>query len=321
MKMLRLIGMMMAVAVIAVSCTKEIEIEIPETASQLVVEGTIENGVPPIILLTRSAKIFSKIEIGDISSFFVHDAEIVVSAGSDSVRLQEFCLQNLNLPPDQLDQVLRALGFTLADSSILPNICIYTVPDILNYFLNGTAAFTGKENTTYELYIRSGNEVARASTRIPTALGLDSLAVRPHPNAGAADSLAAVYAYFTVPNTYGNFVRYWTKRNSEQFYTPRSQSVYDDRLFSGLSIGLPLERGQSPSEKIDINTYSYFWKGDTASVKWANIDYQTFDFYYTLENDGQGPFSSPVRIKSNLSGALGVWAGYASRTYTIVVPR
>ena len=63
--------------------------------------------------------------------------------------------------------------------------------------------------------------------------------------------------------------------------------------------------------------------GDTVTVKWANIDSRTYDFYNTLENDGGGsPFSSPLRIKSNVTGdsAIGVWAGYGARYYTLVIP-
>jgi hypothetical protein len=57
-------------------------------------------------------------------------------------------------------------------------------------------------------------------------------------------------------------------------------------------------------------------------VKWANIDSRTYDFFYTLENDGGGsPFSSPVKAKTNINGGLGVWAGYSTKYYKIVIPK
>ena len=99
-------------------------------------------------------------------------------------------------------------------------------------------------------------------------------------------------------------------------------SVYDDKLFIGLSLGLPLERGQAPGSKFDINTDSYYYRGDTIKVKWTNIDSKTYDFYYTLENDGgNSPFSSPVKIKTNINGGLGIWAGYATKYYTQIIPK
>ncbi len=311
------------------SCSKNIDIDIPAEAEQVVVEGTIENNVPPIVILTKSSKFFDNININDIGAYFIHGAAVKVTAddGTQS-ELTELCLQNLNLPEDQAQQLLGALGFSQVDSTQIPNVCVYTVPDILNYFLSGTCSFMGQERTTYSLDITSPPLVGSDSvhvtstTYIPTAIGIDSLSLREHTNPAYRDSMMAVVANITVPDTFGNFVRYWTKRNDEPYYTPLGGSVYDDKLFVGLSIGLPIERGQAPGSKFDINTDSYFWKGDTVTVKWGNIDSRTYDFFYTLENDGgDSPFSAPVKIKSNINNGLGVWAGYAAKYYTIVVPK
>lgn len=310
------------------SCTKEIDIEIPAEAEQVVVEGSIELNSPPIVLLTKSAKFFDNINVNDIGSYFIHGASINVTAGDgQQTILTEFCLQNLNLPPDQQQLLLNALGFTSVDSSQIPNVCVYTVPDIINFFVNGTCSFMGKERTSYALDIVSpplyGTDSVHltSSTYIPTAIGLDSLSFAEHVNEAYRDSMMAVIANITVPDTFGNSVRYLTKRNSEPFYKPRTSSVYDDRMFVGLSIALPLERGTPADEKFDLNTAAYFWRGDTVTVKWSNIDYKTYDFFYTLENDGgDSPFSSPVKIKTNINNGLGIWAGYATRYYTTIVP-
>ncbi len=310
------------------SCTKNINVNLPDSVQQVVVDGTIENDVPPLVTLTKSQKFFGTVSLNDLGSYFVHGAIVKVkSSEGQEVVLQEFCLQNLHLPPEQAKQVLSGFGFTTVDSADIPNICVYTIPDILNYFNNAPVSFAGKERTTYTLDIVApplyGNDSfhVTSSTYIPTAIGIDSLAIRPHPDKGAADSLVAIYAYFTVPDTFGNFVRYKTKRNDEGFYSPLGGDVFNDRLFVGLSVGLPLERGQRAGSDFDINTDSYFWKGDTVVVKWSNIDSKTYDFYYTLENDGGGsPFSQYVRIKSNISNGLGVWAGYATKYYKVIVP-
>ncbi len=312
------------------SCSKIIDIDIPASANQVVVEGTIERDGPPIVILTKSARFFDNVNLNDIGSYFIHGAQVKVSGSDGSFTdLTELCLQNLNLPPDQAAIVLSAFGFTTIDSGQIPDVCVYTVPDVINYLTTGNCNFKGKEQVTYQLdiltppIVSSGDSVhATSSTFIPTAIGLDSLAIHEHPNPAYRDSMVAVYAYLSVPDTFGNFARYWTKRNEEPYYKPLSQSVYDDKLFVGLSIGLPLERGQKQSKDFDINTYSYFWKGDTVSVKWSNIDSKTYDFFYTLENDGgDSPFSSPVRIKTNINNGLGVWAGYSSKFYKIIIPK
>lgn len=310
-------------------CTKNIDIDIPAEAEQVVVEGTIEINTPPIVLLTKSSKFFDNINVNDIGSYFIHGAALKVTASDgQQTELVEFCLQSLNLPPDQQELLLNALGFTSVDSAQIPNVCVYTVPDVINYFVSGNCSFMGKERTSYALDIVSpplyGSDSVHltSSTYIPTAIGIDSLSFGDHVNPAYRDSMMAVEAHLTVPDTFGNFVRYLTKRNSEPFYKPRSSSVYDDRLFVGLSIALPLERGAPADEKFDLNTAAYFWRGDTVTVKWSNIDSKTYDFFYTLENDGgDSPFSSPVRIKTNINNGLGIWAGYATNYYTTIVPQ
>ncbi|MBL0310613.1 MAG: DUF4249 family protein [Bacteroidetes bacterium] len=316
-------------ALIVTSCTKIADIKLPAKSEQVVVEGSIENDAPPIIILTKSQRFFGTVNLNDLGSYFIHGAEVRVRSGEgDSVLLQEFCLNSLNLPADQARLLLRAFGFSQVDSASLPSVCVYTVPDIFNYLSGGMTAFHGKERTDYFLNITAppfnGGDSIRlsSSTHIPTAIGIDSLAIREHENPIYRDSLAAVYVYITVPDTFGNFVRYKNSRNSEPYYSPLTGSVYDDKLFVGLQIGLPLGRGEAPGSKFDLNTSNYFWKGDTVNLKWSNIDSRTYDFYFSLENSGgSSPFSSPVRINTNINNGLGVWAGYATKYYSIIVPK
>ncbi|MCS6934495.1 MAG: DUF4249 domain-containing protein [Chitinophagales bacterium] len=312
------------------SCTKDIEIEIPDSAKQIVVEGSIERDGPPVILLTKSQKFFDNIDINNLGAYFVRGAYIKIRASDGTtVNLTEYCLQNLPLSEQEKEVLLNALGIPYHDTLPLPDVCIYTVPDIISFFTTGTCSFMGKAKTRYDLEIiapplTAGGDSVRVTsyTTIPESTGLDSLGIKQHPNPSYRDSFVAVYAYFSVPDTFGNAIRYWTKRNSEPFYKPESGSVYDDKLFIGLTVGLPIDRGRPSNEEFDINTSPYFRKGDTVTVKWSNIDYNTYQFFYTLENDaGDSPFSSPVKIKSNIQNGLGIWAGYNSKYYTLVIPK
>jgi len=142
-----------------------------------------------------------------------------------------------------------------------------------------------------------------------------------HPNPDN-DSLLVVRCNLSVPDTFGNYVRYFTQRNNEPLYAPLTSSVWDDKLFVGTTLDLPLERGQSPLDDIDFATYSFFWKGDTVVLKWCNITKPHFDFWRTLESDGgDSPFSTPVIKKSNIVGdGVGVWGGYAATYDTIILP-
>jgi hypothetical protein len=317
---MKIVALCVVALAVTTACTKELDIEVPEGSEQIVVDGSIDINRPPIITLTKSVKFFDNIDLNDLGSYFVHGANITINRGTDTVHLQEFCLNSLPLSPEEQQIVLQALGFNSYDSSSIPDICVYTVPDIVNYFISGNCSFMGQELNTYDMRIDVNGKTLTSSTRIPKAIGIDSLSVGVHPNPAYQDSFAPVYAYFTVPDTFGNFVRYWTQRNDEPFYLPLSASVYDDKLFVGLQIGLPLERGQPSSNEFDVNTYMYFHRNDSVQVRWANIDSKSYDFFYTLENDGGGsPFSSPVKVKTNINGGLGAWVGYASKYYNIVV--
>ncbi len=305
------------------SCTKEITGNLPDPTIKLVVDGNIELNTPPLILLTRTTKVFGDLNINDLGSFFEHNAEVWVKdvTAGDSVQLVEYCLRDLPFPDSVKADLLKGIGIIAFDSNSVPNICVYSVPDVVNYFFNGTCNFYGKENHTYSLSIKSGLRFITATTSIPKTRPVNGLSTRPHPNP-ANDSLVTVLVNITTPDTLGNFIRYWTKRNSESFYPPLSQSVYDDKLFRGLTLDLPLERGQPENAKNDEKTYGFFWKGDTVTLKWATIDYKTYNFFYTLENDGSGnPFATQVKVKSNVEGGLGVFAGYGTTYATIVVPK
>lgn len=312
-------------AFLTTSCTKEIQGNLPDPELKLVVDANIETNTPPLVLLTKTSKVFGGLDLNDLSGFFEHDAEIWIKDANtkDSVKLVEFCLKDLPFPDSTKADLLKGLGIIAYDSNAVPNVCAYTVPDIIAYYTTGTCAFYGKEEHKYDMTIKAGARYLTASTTIPKSLGgIDSLSYKPH-SKPSNDTLVTVLVHINVPPTIGNFSRYWTKRNAQPFYPPLSQSVYDDKLFAGQSLVLPLERGQ-PATNTQQNdpTYGYFWKGDTVVLKWSNIDYQTYDFFYTLENDGSGnPFANQVKVKSNVTGGIGVFAGYATRYYSIKVPK
>jgi hypothetical protein len=302
-----------------VSCNQVIELDLPLPEDSIVVEGYIENGIPPYVLLTRSTPFFGGLSLTDISQYFINGAFVKVYNETDTVQLIELCLQDL--PPSVQAQAAAAFGYNVTDSTAdIPNICIYTVPNFINYYLGDTAGvFVGQFKTSYNLLIEVEGQTLTASTYIPDELDI-TLSIRPHDDP-TKDSLVSVRVTYDDPDTTGNFLRYFTKRNDEPFYTALSGSVYDDNVISGQTVTLPVERGQSKNQDIDRTTYGYFWKGDTVQVRFSAISKSHYDFWHTLENDGgDSPFSSPITIKTNITGGLGIWGGYGSHTETIIIP-
>lgn len=296
------------------SCTKDINLDIPAPTDKIVVQGTIEVNQPPFIILTKNQAYYSKLSLNDLSAYFIRDAKVLVyTDAGDSTYLEEFCIDN--------PQIAGAFGFEFSDS-VSSQICVYTIPDILTWFSTGTGSLIGQENKTYHLTVVSENKMATSTTTIPNLYPYDSLQVRNHPDAGKNDSLAAVYMYLTFPRGVDKYVRIQTSTNNGPYYTMPGGSVFQYKVFDGTNVGLPLAEGSGPNTEFNRDHFGYFMRGDTVGVKWSQIDKNVYDFYSTLENDGgDSPFSSPVKIMSNVKGGLGVWAGYATTYGSVVIPK
>jgi hypothetical protein len=298
------------------SCTKEITVDLPTPKDKIVVEGSIEVGQPPFILLTKNAAFFGGLNFNDLGAYFVHDVDqiMIYTDAGDTTQLQEFCISD--------PRIAAAFGYDFGSGATAPEICIYTIPDILNWTITGVGSLLGEENTNYHLYIKKSDKLLTASTYIPNLYPFDSLQVRPHPDAGRNDSLAGIYLYLTFPSGNNKYVRLQSSTNGSPYYTSSNGSVFEYKVFFGASIGLPLAEGRPSGVSFNRDRFGYFLRGDTIDVKWSQIDKGVFDFYSTLEADGgDGPFSSPVKIISNVNGGLGIWAGYASSYKSIIIPK
>ena len=311
-----LIGITAVMYLCLQSCTKDITIDLPPPTEKIVVEGTIEVGQPPIILLTKNSAFFGGFNFNDLDAYFIHDIDtiMVYTDAGDTARLQEFCISD--------PRIAAAFGYNFSDTTAVPQICVYTIPDIINWFITGTGSMIGKENTNYHLYIKKNEKIVTSTTYIPSLYPYDSLQVRAHPNAGRNDSLASIYLYLTFPPGGDKYVRLQTSTNGSPYYTSSNGSVFEYKVFLGSSIGLPLAEGRPSDSPTNRDRFGYFLRGDTIGIKWSQIDKGVFSFYSTLEADGgDGPFSSPVKIISNVKGGLGIWAGYATTYGSIVVPK
>src|SRR5262249_40417986 len=125
------------------------------------------------------------------------------------------------------------------------------------------------------------------------------------------------------PAGLGNYIRYFTSVNHEDFY-PGLNSVYDDQVIDGKSYSVQVEKGVDRNADIDFDNYGFFHKGDHITVKLCNIDKATYDFCRTMEYSYSSignPFSSPTKVIGNISnGALGYFGGYAVQYSGIVIP-
>jgi len=278
------------------SCEKAINFKLNATDASLVVEATIENGQPPVVILSSSFDYFSAISADILANSFVHNAVITVSNGVKTHQLREYFYNT---------QANIKVYYYSIDSS------------------NLATAFAGAFNTAYSMTIQVNGKTYTAATTIPPlAKKIDSLWWKKAPNNPDTTKVVLV-AKATDPPGYGNYIRYFTKVNSDPFF-PGLNSVFDDQIVDGTSYIVDVERGVDRNAKIDRENYSFFNRGDTITLKFANIDKACFDFWRTMEysyGSIGNPFASPTKVLSNINGALGYFGGYAAQYTTIIVPK
>lgn len=278
------------------ACEKSISFTPDNVDPVVVVEATIEDGQPPFVVLSKSLNYFSEITPELLAGSFINDAEIEVSNGVLTHRLKEYSMNT----PD---------GYTLY------------------YYSNDTAnpgtSFSGQPGASYTLRINTGGKEYTATTTIPLLTKtIDSIWWQQSTN-NPDTTQVLLMGRASDPPGFGNYIRYFTRTNSEPFY-PGLTSVFDDQVVDGKTYSVQIEKGVDRNEEIDFDTYSYFNRGDSVTVKFTNIDKATFDFWRTMEYSYSSignPFSSPTKVISNIKGGgLGYFGGYATQYISLVIP-
>jgi len=288
--------MIISLGIVFSSCEKAINFKLDQTQPSLVVEATIENGLPPTVILSSSFDYFSSISADILANSFVHNAVITVSNGVKTHQLKEYFFTTT--------ANLKVYYYSIDSSNL-------------------ATAFTGSFKTAYSMTIQVNGKTYTATTTIPApAKTIDSLWWKKAPNNSDSNKVVLV-AKVTDPPGYGNYIRYFTKVNRDPFF-PGLNSVFDDQIIDGKTYTVDVERGVNRNEKLDRENYSFFKRGDTVTVKFADIDKACFDFWRTMEysyGSIGNPFASPTKVLSNVNGALGYFGGYAAQYTSIIVPK
>jgi len=295
--MLKRLALVILLAGTLVSCEKAISFKPRNAEPTVVIEATIENGQPPMVILSHSLQYFSKISPDSLAASFIHQAEINISNGSKTHRLKEYAFPANN-------------GYT---------VYYYSIDST-----NLATAFLGEFNKGYSLQVKTGGKEYTAVTTIPNLTKtFDSIWWKPAPNNPDSNKVI-VMGRTTDPPGFGNYIRFFTQSNAEPFL-PGYTSVFDDQIVDGKTYEIQIEHGVNRNESIDLEDYAFFYRGDVVSVKLCNIDKATFDFWRTMEYNYTSignPFSSPVKVLSNIQGGgLGYFGGYAVQYSTLVIPR
>jgi len=304
---LKLFILLFAIFAGLMSCTKDITVNLPKAERKIVIEGAIEQGQFPWVVVTRSSPYFEPLNLN------------LDSAG----------LQNLltNHDSSLLKIVVINAVITVTDGFITDSLKIGIDRYQLPYIKYTGSKIIGQVGKTYTLKVIADGKTYTAIASIPNPVAIDSVTYQFEAN---SDSLGLLYFYFKDPDTLGNCYRYFTKTvgRDSVFYHSRS-SVANDNLFNGKKVRYEISRGSNPIQSQTVNDASEklprrnFKIGETIIFKFCSIDYKYFLFLNSVENQissNGNPFSSPSSIITNISGnALGDWGAYSQYTYKLSI--
>lgn len=300
--------MLLLFYILLAGCEKKVDIKLNDEDPKIVVEGSISNDPDfpyPYIILTRSIGFLGKIDLNTLENAFVHDADVHV----------------YDIYNNQIVDSVRLIEINLDTGNNGNKFSFYTI-DTADF---NAFNFVGQFDHTYKLTILTNGKIFTSYTKVPYPKGLDTVwATELNSPAKEQTPLGRQLFYrYTDPDTLGNNVRYFTRRNNEGYLTPFG-SVYDDLIINGsvISTSMPLgiDRGVS---NIGFDSLGLAYAGDTVIIKWAAIDRDVYNFYSTYEyslGSSGNPFSAPINVRTNIKGgALGVWAGYGATFDTVYV--
>lgn len=265
-----------------VACKGNIE---PDKTENIVVEGWIEDGGFPIVMLTTSVSL-SDDYAGkeELKKHLINWAKVTISDGTQEVILTGM-YDTLYFPP-----------------------YIYT-----------TGAMRGKTGHTYRLKVEYENYIATATTTILPSVNLDSVTVAP---CAESDTLYQLTAHFTDNPDTRNYYLLLINNGLEYSQPLISYMGYlDDAVTASKHISIPVYKEQ----KLMTNEHytPYFCKYDTVVVKLAHVNSEAFNYWKDIQ--GSVSFSTsmfmPVstNVQSNVTGGIGYWQGYGISTRTVII--
>lgn len=303
------------ISLLLFSCTKEVDIEIPGYEEELVIDGVIETGTPPFVLISKTKDIFAPTDLTAFLNGFISGAVVTVSDGTNSVILDEWCSDNL--PPGTEQMAADMFGIPVNELANY-HICAYLTLD---------ASMFGQVGKTYHLTVEYEGKTYESSTQIVQPTYLDSVWWKPEPG---TPNHGFSWAFLTDPAAKGDAYKWEVKRINigpdgepidKNFETPFSP-VIDDEFFNGLAFEFAYENPFAFEPDTPEDELGLYAQGDTVVIKFSKMDLQVYEYlekkYLQLQTAGN-PFATPTNIPNNISGgALGVWAGFSPTFDTLV---
>ena len=291
------------VSLLLCGCQQEIDLNLPDYQSKLVIEGTIETGSPAIVMLSKSIPYFSEINIetllGDV---LVNGTQARVFVTSETGETEEL---------------------------------MWTISPAVPYYMAFMGSkVIGKEQTHYTLRVEYDGKVYTAQTYIPKTFDLDSIGFSQSLEV-MADTMASIRVLMSDPAAEENYYAFSCKvkcpKLQDRLWVSSVPVAFDDRTFNGLQFNYEVSRygyswlmaGMLSEEDQQNFRRVTFRPGDTVYVKHSQVDYHTYKYLTSAGSEaamGSNPFVAAVPPVSNFDSdeVLGHWSGFASKVDTLV---
>lgn len=268
---------------VAAACREAHFPEDDGAVDEMVVEGWIDSGMPPIVFVSAPVK----------------------------------AVDNLQSATSLSDVNLRHARVSVeCDGKTYPLTCRYSEAFFLRFYFT-TNDLRGEVGKTYRLKVEYRDMVAEAVTTITQPKELEGIGVEPEEPGSDMYSIKASLHNNSGEELYYKFFVWNTNRDSS-YASSYSETFSSEGREEDVCVTVKGGAHISGEE----TEYS-FHKGDVVKVKLATMDSDAFDFWRNFDQNStclRFPVISVYRnCRGNVSGALGYWVGYGIKEYTVCV--
>ncbi|MBQ2515523.1 MAG: DUF4249 domain-containing protein [Bacteroidales bacterium] len=256
------------VCLVVAACRKDPQ----ELPSYLVLEGWIENGGHPYVLLSESIPLGSDRDVhpADLVASMAKWARVTVTDGTRDVVLTGYVDQRY-FPP----------------------------------YVYSTDEITGVVGKTYDIRVEYKDYLATATTTIPEPVPIDSLRIRTR-----QDSTCTIGCCFTDPPAKGNYYKVFTMTSDkDRRWQPSSMACVSDEVIDGPT-EVPLFCAQRMMDYLNYPNLYYGDDVWVKLCTMDEYGYRFWKNFELSQSSSLGIIWLNNKVESNIQGAVGYWIGY-----------
>lgn len=273
---------MLAVLLPVVGCS---EVNLPHSAPQVVMEGWVEDGSSPVVIVTTTVPVSEDYrEIADLREYVVRWATVSVTDGEKETFLSG-----------------------RIDRNHFPS------------YVYSKDTYRIRAGKTYSVNVEYGGRTLTSSVTVPRRKPLEY--IRVESIGGKEDAYRLVAGLKDDPSTTDRYKFFVRREKKDSSFLSSFLGYVDDQALSESVEEIAVYRGMG----IIADSFDqYFSSDDVVYVKFCTLDDQSWQYWSDFEeltSLSRNPFF-PVssKIRSNVKGGLGYLSGYGASYYKVSIP-